>query len=108
MQAARNVTRSLLSAERDLEGKTDHAEEALPVKSVDGTLQDVGWTYRNKKVEDEGVNHTDDHKPLECETVFEMCNVDTCSPVYVGQDKLYAPSEFTRLRQQLERSSQQG
>jgi hypothetical protein len=108
VQAARNVTRSVLSAKRDLEGETEHAEEALPVTSVDGTLKDVRWTYRNKKIEYNGVDHPDDHKPLECKTVFEMCTVDTCSVVYVGQNELYALSEFTRLRRQLERSAQQG
>lgn len=75
---------------------------------MDGTSRDVRRTYRNEEVEDDGVNHADDHKPLEREAVFKMCNVDTGSVVYIGHNKLYAPSELTSLKRRLQRNAQQG
>jgi hypothetical protein len=73
------------------------------VKSVDWTLRSVRWTYRDEEVDDDGVNNADDDKPLECETVFKMRNIDTCTVMYRGHNKLYAPSKLTSLRRRLQK-----
>ena len=91
-----------------LEGEAQYAVEALPVKSVDGMLEGVRWTYRDEEVDDDGVNNPDDDKPHECETVFKMCHIGTCTVMYRGHNKLYAPSELTSLRRRLHRSAPKG
>lgn len=64
-------------------------------------MRSVRWTYRDEEVDDDGVNNADDDKPLECETIFKVCSIDTCTVMYRGHNKLYALSEPTSLRRRL-------